>query len=60
MWVSIDNSQKINKLDGADFNDLEGLKMKKIKIRGDQGWSATNPPMMKLVPLFQKYRIPNF
>ena len=43
-----------------DFDDLEGLKKKKTKIRGDRGWLATNPPMMKLVPFFQKYRIPNF
>ena len=55
-----DNSQKFNKLDGADFDDLEGLKKKKTNIKGDWGWPATNPPMMNLVLLFQKYRIPNF
>ena len=55
-----DNSQKISKLDAANFDDLEGLKKKKKNIRGDRGWPTTNPPMMKLVPLFQKYKIPNF
>ena len=36
------------------FDDLEGLKNKKQKIRGEWGWLATNPPMMKLVSLFWK------
>ena len=35
--VVYDNSQKISKLDGIDFDDLEGLKKKKTKIRGDRG-----------------------
>ena len=49
----VDNTQKISRLDGAGFDDLEGLKKKKQRIRGDQGWPATNPSMMKLVSLFQ-------
>ena len=32
-----------------DFDDLEGLKKKKRKIRGDRGQPATNPPLIKLV-----------
>jgi len=32
-----------------DFDDVEGLKKKKQKVRGDRGWPVTNPPMIKLV-----------
>ena len=45
----IDNAQKISRLDGVDFDELEGLKKKRHKIRGDQGRPATNPSMVKLV-----------
>ena len=34
---SHDNTLKISKLDGADLDDLVGLKKKKTKIRGDRG-----------------------
>ena len=34
---TFDNTQKISKLDGAGFDDLEGLKKKKQMIRGDWG-----------------------
>ena len=48
-----DKSQKISRPNGVGFDDFEGLKKKKQRIRGDRGWLATNPPMMKLVSIFQ-------
>ena len=55
----IDNAQKISRLDGVDFDELEGLKKKRHKIRGDQGRPATNPSMVKLVSFLRKQGISN-
>ena len=42
-----------------DFDELEGLKKKRHKIRGDQGRPATNPSMVKLVSFLRKQGISN-
>ena len=53
-FMVIDSDQGISQLNSTDHDDVEGLKDKKQKIRGDRGWPVKIPPMMKLAILLGK------